>query len=99
MARSRRRWQLVGFLGAVVLPSVILVAVGQRTIQQNRELAGKRRQDERRVVREWLGRELLARAEQVKAAALRDPQGPAPEVAMVARVEGNRLVPPWETGL
>ena len=45
MARMANRWQLVLFLGAVLLPSAVLVAVSQRTIQQNRELAGKRNLD------------------------------------------------------
>ncbi len=69
MARTANRWQLVLFLGAVLVPSVVLVAVSQRTIRQNRELAGKRSLDERRALRERLAWELLARAEQLRAAA------------------------------
>ena len=91
------RWQLVLFMGAVLLPSAVLVAVSQRTIQQNRELAGKRGLDERRALRERLAGELLTRAEQLKAAALGSTGNLAPEVAMMASVEGGRLVPPWET--
>jgi signal transduction histidine kinase len=97
MARTANRWQLVLFLGAVLLPSAVLVVVSQRTIQQNRELAGKRSLDERRAVRERLARELLARAEQLRAAALALHGNLAPEVAMIASVEGGRLALPWET--
>jgi signal transduction histidine kinase len=97
MGRTANRWQLVLFLGAVLLPSAVLVVVSQRTIQQNRELAGKRSLDDRRAVRERLARELLARAEQLRAAALAFHGNLAPEVAMIASVEGGRLALPWET--
>jgi signal transduction histidine kinase len=97
MSRTGNRWQLVLFLGAVLLPSAVLVVVSQRTIQQNRELAGKRRLDERRALRERMARELLARAEQLRAAALAIHGNLAPEVAMIASVVGGRLALPWET--
>lgn len=97
MARMANRWQLVLFLGAVLLPSAVLVAVSQRTIQQNRELAGKRNLDERRALRERLARDLLARAEQLKAGVLGSHGRFAPEIAMIARVESGRLALPWET--
>src|ERR1035437_7310824 len=97
MARTANRWQLVLFLGAVLLPSAVLVVVSQRTIQQNRELAGKRSLDDRRTERERLARDLLARAEQLRAAALASTGNLAPAVAMIASVEGGRLVLPWET--
>jgi signal transduction histidine kinase len=90
MSRTGNRWQLVLFVAAVLVPSAVLVAVGQRTIQQNRELAGKRRLDERHALRERVARELLAHADGLRGS-------DAPEVAMVATVEGGRLVPPWET--
>jgi signal transduction histidine kinase len=97
MARTANRWQLVLFLGAVLLPSAVLVAVSQRTIQQNRELAGKRRLDDRRALRERLARELLTRAEQRSEAALFSAAPLASEGVMIASVENGRLVPPWET--
>jgi len=97
MARTANRWQLVLFLGAVLLPSAVLVAVSQRTIQQNRELAGKHRLDERRTLRERLARALLTRLEQLRAAALGSADSLAPGVAMIASVEAGRLAAPWET--
>jgi len=89
--RWANRWQLVLFLVAVLAPSAVLVAVSQRTIRQNRELAAKRRLDERRLLRERLAADLLARAEKLKQSAS------APEIALAAAVEGGRLEPPWES--
>jgi signal transduction histidine kinase len=65
----------------------VVVVVSQRAIQQNRELAGKRRLDERRAAHQRVARDLLARVE----------ARPATAVALTAAVESGRLVVPWES--
>lgn len=91
MRRTRHGWQLIVFVGAILLPSVALVVVSQRTMQQSLELAGKRRLDEQRAAKERIAREMLARLESLKRAAS-DPQ-----IALVARVESGHLLLPWES--
>ena len=95
--RRRHRWQLAGFVGAILVPSLALVAVSERTMRQNRELAGKHRLDEQRAAGERIAREMLARLEKLKLAVAANPDAPPPPaVALVARVEAGRLVLPWE---
>ncbi len=92
--RLSTRWQLAGFAAAILIPSVILVVVGQRTIRQSREL---RQADVQRAVRDGIARELLARLESLKATVLSNPQTADPRLALVAEVDSGRLLPPWET--
>ncbi len=98
--RSHRR-QVLLFLAAVVVPCLVLVALGVRMIRQERELAEKRRIEERQRRRSQTAQEALARLERLKlqesaalGAGAARPQHPA--VRLVARVENNRLVLPWE---
>ncbi len=86
--RGSHRWQLLVFVGAILLPSVALVVVGRQTMRQNRELAVTHRKDEQRARKERIAREMRARLDAVKPA--------DPLVALVARVEAGRLVLPWE---
>lgn len=98
MRRPRHTWQLIVFVGAILLPSVALFVVGQRTIEQNLELAGKRRLDEQRAAKERIAREMLALLETLKRAAMANPgAGSDSPIALVARVEAGHLVLPWES--
>lgn len=92
MRRPRHTWQLIVFVGAILLPSVALFVVGQRTIEQNLELAGKRRLDEQRAAKERIAREMLALLETLKRAAMANPgAGSDSPIALVARVEAGHL--------
>lgn len=73
MLRPRYRWQLIVFVGAILLPSAALVVVGQRTLQQNRELV---RLADERAARERIAREMLARLENLKRTATLTPPRP-----------------------
>ncbi len=97
MRKSGRSWQLVVFVGAILLPSAALVVVSQQTMRQNRELALKHRLDEERAARERVAGEMLARLEAMKARIAEKPNAPAgPDVALVAHVESGRLVLPGD---
>jgi two-component system phosphate regulon sensor histidine kinase PhoR len=96
--RSRHRLQLLLFIAAILLPSVALVEVGQRTLRQNRELEGKRRLDQRRAAKDRIARDMLARLEGLKRTAAADFERPLdPAIAMVAPVQAGRMLLPWET--
>ncbi|MEK7406671.1 MAG: HAMP domain-containing sensor histidine kinase [Acidobacteriota bacterium] len=100
------RWQVLLFLGAILVPSLVLVALSLRMIGQEQELAERRREVERRRLVEQLRKDLLVRLEQIKIeelGALAQPGEPArppgyrnPAVALAGRVENNKLVLPWE---
>ena len=103
--RSHRR-QMVLFLVAIIVPCSVLVALSLRMISQERELAEKRLADERQRLRSQAGQKLLALLERIKLeeasvlALASDKVRPAkyqhPAIRLVARVENNRLVLPWE---
>ena len=95
--RLSTRWQLTGFAAAILIPTIILVVVGQRTIRQSRELAEKRQGDVQRAVRDGIARDLLARLESLKQTVLANPQADDPRLALVAEVDSGRLLAPWET--
>jgi signal transduction histidine kinase len=105
-SRSHRK-QILLFLVAVILPSLVLVVFTLRMISQDRELAQKRMIDERRRVARELGQHLLVRIEKIKLQEVRAianwTQPPAsrdygnPEVVLVGMVDGNRLLLPWES--
>jgi len=98
MRRSGHSWQLVLFVGAILVPTAILIVVSQRTIQQSRELSGKRRADDARAAKERISRELLARLDALGRAAAQNPDGAHDsEVALAARVESGRVLAPWES--
>jgi anti-sigma regulatory factor (Ser/Thr protein kinase) len=86
------------FVGAILVPTLILMLVSQRAIQQSRELSAKRRADEQQRVRERIARELLARLEEIRRSVVIHPDGAGgPELAWVARVESGRVLAPWES--
>jgi signal transduction histidine kinase len=102
------RKQVGLFLIAVLLPVILLVALTLRIVNQERELALKRVADDRRHMAAEIGRELTSRLDglaQDEASALAGkPLGLArrdyvnPEVVLIARIDGARLILPWEPG-
>jgi len=104
-SRGHRK-QILLFLLAVILPSLILVVFALRMISQERELAQKRMVDERHRLATEIGQHLLVRLEKIKlqesSAAANWTQLSAqrdyvnPEVVLIGLVEGDRLLLPWE---
>ena len=66
MKTGGQRKQIVLFLLAVILPSLVLVAFTLRMINQEKELAQKRVTEERRRLGRELGERLLLRLEKIK---------------------------------
>jgi len=87
---------------ALLVPGLVLVALSVRMMRQERELAEKRRHEEQERLVLQVRQELLNRLERIKLEALsalaagRDYQHPAG--VLVARVEDDRVIPPWEAG-
>ena len=100
------RKQVLLFLVAVLLPSLVLVALTLRIVTQERELAQKRIADEHRRIAREIGQALLARLERIKleeaAAAASDPRHFSrrrylnAEVVFVAKVVDNHFILPWD---
>lgn len=100
------RKQILLFLIAVLLPSVVLVFLTIRMIGQERELAQKRTADEKVRMARDIGQHLLVRLENIKLqerSAVSDEDFlPAKlsyenhEVVLVGLVEGRQLLLPWE---
>ncbi|HOL70289.1 MAG TPA: ATP-binding protein [Bryobacteraceae bacterium] len=101
MRRLGHRVQLGVFLAAVCVPCIALVALGLRIVAQDRELAEKRRADERRREVLRVHDALLARLEPIRRSEIQRDLEPAeryrhPEVVFVARVQNGVMVLPWE---
>ena len=104
-SRGHRK-QILLFLIAVVLPSIILVVFTLRMISQERELSQKRITDERRRLSNEIGQHLLVRLEKIKlqeaGSVVNQTRLPAasdyvnPEVVLIGLVDRDRLVLPWE---
>lgn len=106
MPSFAHRRQVLLFLIAVALPCAVLVALGLRIIDQERELRERRLADEQRLLTRELRQALLdrlgrvVREETTRLAA--DPEGRRsskygdPAVILVARLIDGRLVLPWE---
>lgn len=94
--------QVTLFLLAIVAPSVVLVAMAAWMTAQDRELGQKRARDERQRQTEEIRQTLLGYLERLKLlqlAARRDravPAGAASPVVLVARIDRDRLVLPWD---
>ena len=106
MAPHANRRQVLLFLVAIVVPSLVLIAISLRMIGQERELSEKRVADDQRRLVSQIRQELLARLERIKlqeVSALATLEG-KPQAAsyqnqsviLVSPVENNRLVLPWE---
>jgi signal transduction histidine kinase len=104
-SRGHRK-QILLFLLAVILPSLILVVFALRMISQERELAQKRMVDERHRLAGEIGQHVLVRLEKIK---LQESSSAAnwtqlsakrdyvnSEVVLIGLVEGDRLLLPWE---
>jgi len=106
MKSRGHRKQILLFLLAVILPSLVLVVFTLRMISQEKELAQKRAVDERRRLASEIGQHLLVRLEKIK---LQESSAAAnwiqlsakcdyvnPEVVLIGLVERDRLLLPWE---
>lgn len=106
MAAFPHRRQLALFVVAVLFPSMVLVALGLRTIVQDRELAANRLAEDRRRLVADVRQALRAELDGIKLDALRDyakttesPSSRAyghPAVRLVAPIREGRFVAPWE---
>ena len=107
MSSPGYRRQVLLFLGAIILPCIVLVAMSVRMMAQQRELAEKRLADARSQVVRNIHQELFTRLEKIalqETTSLATRQGSSslrhydnPEVVLVSRIEKDRLIPPWET--
>jgi signal transduction histidine kinase len=94
------------FLLAFLVPVGVLTALAFRTFNQERELAVRREGDERRRVATAIGQELLRHLDGLRLRTLagaargsrpgREPDAPD-GIALVAAIDGGRLVLPWES--
>jgi len=103
---TRYKRQVFLFLAAILVPAAVLVGLASRILYQDRELATKRTGDQRRIAVDQLRRELDAHLEAIKLQEInrlirslgpnpaQDSGNPA--VIFTARVEGERLVFPWD---
>jgi signal transduction histidine kinase len=106
MRHLRHRRQVLLFFLAIALPCSVLIVLGLRLISQERELEERRLSEDRRQQATQMGDQLLARLERIKleetsalAVAperIRSRQYINKEVALLAQVDGDRLVLPWE---
>jgi signal transduction histidine kinase len=106
MRVSRHKRQIFLFLVAILVPAGVLVGLAGRIVYQDRELAAKRAVDQRSAAVEQLRRELSSRLEAIKlqeinglmrsADSTRPPGSENPAVIFTARLEGDRLLLPWE---
>jgi signal transduction histidine kinase len=106
MRVSRHKRQIFLFLVAILVPAGVLIGLVGRIVYQDRELAAKRAVDQRSAAVEQLRRELSSRLEAIKlqeinglmrsADSTRVPGAENPAVIFTARVEGDRLLLPWE---
>ena len=97
------RRQVLLFLAAVLAPCLLLAGLGLRMIGQERELAEKRRSDDRRLALDRVRQALLARLERIRveeagAPGRVLPAGEGRAVALVAWVRDGKLVMPWDAG-
>jgi len=105
MRVTRHKRQIFLFVIAILVPAAVLVGLAGRMIYQDRELAAKREADQQRTAVDQLRRELVAHLETVRLQEInrlirsvsREPESDNPAVILTARLDGDRLVFPWET--
>src|SRR5262245_17975446 len=95
------------FVAAIIVPALVLVALGLRMLSQERELTEKRRAEEQHRAVSAIRQELLARLERIKLQELsaqaarteKPPTSPAAHspVVLMSWVEHDHLLLPWET--
>lgn len=103
------RKQILLFLLAVILPSLVLVVFTLRMMSQEQELAKKRMEDERLRTAREIGQHLLVRLEKIKlqetsaasdwSQSLPKRDYVNPEVVLVGLIDGRQLILPWEADL
>jgi signal transduction histidine kinase len=106
MSSRVHRKQILLFLLAVILPSLVLVVFTLRMISQERELAQKRMVEERRRLAREIGQHLLVRLEKIK---LQESSAAAnwsksstqssylnPEVVLIGQVLERQFLLPWD---
>ena len=83
-------------LGAVILPSVLVIVLGVRMLRQESELERKRQAERREAAIGLVRQELQTRLDtlQLRAASGQAKPG-GPLIALVARVESGRILLPW----
>src|ERR1035437_2319760 len=101
METRGHRVQLALFLAAVFVPCVVLIALGVRLVNQDRELRVRRQTDERVQAVNRVRSQLLRVLEGVRADEIRTElesgQGYRhPETVFVGWVEESGLALPWE---
>jgi signal transduction histidine kinase len=106
MKRGSHRKQILLFLIAVMLPSLVLIILTLRMISQEKELSQKRMADERQRMAREIGQHLFVRLENIKmqetSVAANQKYMSAkieyvnPEVVLIGFVEGRQLILPWE---
>jgi len=106
MQAAGHRKQILFFLIAVILPSLVLIVFTLRMIRQERELAQMRIKEERSRLSREIGENLFVRLEKIKIQEVTTTAGPEPwqtgvkyrnpEVALLGLVDGDRLLMPWE---
>jgi signal transduction histidine kinase len=106
MRITRHKRQIFLFLVAILVPAGVLVGLAGRIVYQDRELAAKRAVDQRHAAVDQLRRELSSRLEAIKlqeinglmrsADSTRVPGAENPAVIFTAKLEGDRLLLPWE---
>src|SRR5215813_6480415 len=97
--RSQRRLVLL-FLVSLVIPAVVLLALGLRLIAQDRELSEKHAADEQRRRASEVSQQVLARLErlkirQVTALATQNKVTDDPELVFVGYQDQDKLILPW----
>ena len=86
------------FLGAILAPCLVLVALSVRMIQQDRQLEAKRASEERQRRVAQVGQELLSRLERIKLDLAIVPAKRVDEaVVFVGSVRDGHLLLPWDT--
>lgn len=92
-----QRRQFVLFLVAMLVPCMALAVLSFRMIGQERELAEKRRADQKQRLLDEARRQLLSRLENTRRDELNADRPLHPEVVFLARVQDRKLVLPWDS--
>jgi signal transduction histidine kinase len=106
MRVTRHKRQIFLFLAAILVPAGVLIGLAGRIMFQDRELAAKRAVDQRHSALDQVRRELYPRLEAIKLQEINRfigaPSSNAPQnsdnpaVIFVGRLDGDRLLSPWE---
>ncbi|MDX1579163.1 MAG: histidine kinase dimerization/phospho-acceptor domain-containing protein, partial [Gemmatimonadota bacterium] len=97
MTPSRARPRLL-LLAALLLPCLVVAALGARTLAQERELAQRRAADRRSLLGNQLGAWMIAELQELRRAveATGVAGGGRPEVAVMMPIEEGEVRPPWK---